>query len=174
MSKSAITTTFGDMPAAADTVPFPGRTPERLVGVGFRCWLSGFETGDITPWETAWNIYNENLGCLRAKSLILGLSNFVRSVKATADRDIEVYPPACKGFCRDECLAISIIAASQHDVRTALCSCAAALIGSNDVGDTIDSAQAFAADLKSANQVLSASSICSAHCPLWMARGRLQ
>ena len=28
--------------------------PERLVGIGFRCWMAGFQTSDIGCWETAW------------------------------------------------------------------------------------------------------------------------
>ncbi|MEQ1719111.1 MAG: hypothetical protein ABL907_24515 [Hyphomicrobium sp.] len=164
--------TFDAEPARI--VPFPGRMPERLVGVGFRCWLAGFETGDITSWEEAWNTYQEPLGAEAAKPLILSLSQFVRAVKATASRDIQRYPASARGFCRDECLAISVIAACQHDARSALCTCAAALIGSNDIGDTLSGAQDFACALKAADQILSASSICAANCPLMTPRGRLQ
>lgn len=158
----------------ARVVPFPGRTPERLVGVGFRGWLSGFETGDITTWETTWNAYEETLGTDTSKPVILALSHFVRAAMASAQRDIEIYPAQCRGFCRDECLAISVIAGCQHDERNALCTCAAALIGSNDIGEIIMRAQDFAHELKAAGQVLSATSICSANCPLFVGRPRLQ
>lgn len=158
----------------ARVVPFPGRTPERLVGFGFRCWLSGFESGDITAWEEAWNAYQDATGKDAAKHLVLRLSAFVRAVKSTAERDIEVYPASCRGFCRDECLAISIIAASQHDARAELCACAAALTGSDDIGDAINCAQAFAFELRSAKQILSASSICPANCPLFASQRKLQ
>lgn len=160
--------------APARVVPFPGRTPERLVGVGFRCWLSGFETGDISCWEDTWNAYRDVLGTDGAKPVVLGLSQFVRGVKASAARDIETYPATSRGFCRDECLVISIVAACQHGERSALCACASALVGSNDIGDTLSSAQNFAAELKAAGQTLSASSICAANCPLWTPRQRLQ
>jgi len=30
------------------------REPERLVGLGFRAWLAGYQTGDISCWEEAW------------------------------------------------------------------------------------------------------------------------
>ncbi len=159
---------------AADPMEMSGRTPERLVGYGFRCWLTGFETGDVTAWEDAWNSYRASLGADAAKPLILQLSQFVRAVSANADRSIEVYPPRCSGFCRDECLAISIIAACQHGQRTALCTCAAALLGSNDIGDALICAQNFAAGLKAADRMLCQSSVCAANCPLWAARPRVQ
>lgn len=158
----------------ARIVPFPGRVPERLVGCGFRGWLAGFETGDITVWEDTWNAYQASLGTVAAKPAVLGLSQFVRAVMANANRMIETYPPTCRGFCRDECLAISIIAACQHDSRQALCACASALIGSNDIGEALDAAQTFAGAMTAAGQVLNASSICSANCPLWTPRPRLQ
>ncbi len=105
---------------------------------------------------------------------MLRLAAFVRAVKGSAERDIEFYPAACRGFCRDECLAISIIAASQHDARAELCACAAALTGCDDIGDTIHCAQAFAFELKDVKQMLSASSICPANCPLFSGQRKLQ
>jgi hypothetical protein len=157
----------------AKVMPFPGRAPERLVGVGFRCWLTGFDTGDVSAWEEAWTTYQAALGHDAAKPLLLSLSQFVRGVKANCCRDIEVYPLECRGFCRDECLAISLIAASQHDRRPELRTCAAALTGSDDIGDALLGAQQFAAGLREAQQILSPSSICPADCPLWQPRKKL-
>lgn len=174
MTRSYLKTSAIADAAPARIVPFPGSTPERLVGVGFRCWLAGFETGDLSSWETAWGHYESSVGADRAKPLVLTLSHFVRAVMANAERPIETYPETCRGFCRDECLAISIVAACQHDTRSALCTCARALLGSSDIGDAIDKAQEFACGLKCAGQVLNASSICSANCPLWTPQPRLQ
>lgn len=151
---------------SAKILPLPARAPERLVGVGFRCWLSGLSTGDIRCWEEAWNTFSSTLGHDHAKALLIDLSKFVRAVKATTQRDIEVSESGCRGFCRDECLAISIIAACQHDVRPALTASAAALVGSNDIGDTLNGAQTLAHGLRQANQILSPDSICPATCAL--------
>lgn len=158
----------------ARVVPFPGRTPERLVGVGFRSWVSGFESGDIAAWEDAWNAYETAAGREHARRLVLALSNFVRAVKSAAARDIEIYPANCRGFCRDECLAISVIAACQHDKRLALCTCTAALIGADDIGDTLSAAQEFAAVMTAAGQHLSPSSVCAANCPVFSTARKLQ
>jgi hypothetical protein len=158
---------------SSNVVTLDARVPERLVGVGFRCWLTGFTTGDIACWEEAWNAFSTTLGTERAKSLLLDLSQFVRAVSATSERNIEVQRLACSGFCRDECLAISIIAACQHGARDALASSAAALIGSDAIGDTLANAQTFACGMRSADQLLSAESVCPATCASRISRRRL-
>jgi hypothetical protein len=158
---------------SAKVVPLPARAPERLVGVGFRCWLAGLSTGDIKCWEDAWNTFAGMLGPKHAKELLLDLSKFVRAVKVNTHRDIEISPAGCRSFCRDECLAISIIAACQHDQRQALTASAAALIGSEDIGDTLNGAQALAAALRKANQMLCEDSVCPATCALRAQRRRL-
>lgn len=152
--------------ASAAILPLPARAPERLVGVGFRCWLAGLSSGDIRCWEEAWNTFSGTLGPDNAKSLLIDLSKFVRAVKASANRDIEISPAGCRGFCRDECLAISIVAASQHGALPALTASAEALIGSDDIGDAINGAQTLATSLRRAKQLLSPESICPATCAL--------
>jgi hypothetical protein len=53
---------------SAPNCPFPGastylsRTPEKLVVNGVRLWADGYEKGDITSWEMAWNLYAAALG----------------------------------------------------------------------------------------------------------------
>lgn len=165
--------TAGQLARSAKIVPLPARAPERLVGVGFRCWLAGLSTGDIKCWEDAWNTFSGMLGPANAKTLLLDLSKFVRAVKANAQRDIEISPVGCRSFCRDECLAISIIAACQHGERQALTASVAALIGSDDIGDTLNGAQALAATLRKANQMLGADSVCPATCALRVQRRRM-
>lgn len=151
---------------SATILSLPARAPERLVGVGFRCWLAGLSSGDIRCWEEAWNTFSGTLGPDNAKRLLIDLSKFVRAVKASANRDIEISPSGCRSFCRDECLAISIVAASQHGVHPALAASAQALIGSDEIGDAINRAQSLAGSLQRANQMLSPESICPATCAL--------
>jgi hypothetical protein len=163
-------------PSASTTsniIPLHARAPERLVGIGFRCWLTGFTTGDVGCWEDAWNAFSSTLGNDRAKTLLIDLSQFVRAVSATTERDIQVQAPGACGFCRDECLAISIIAACQHGAHQSLKASTSALIGSDAIGDALNGAQTFACGLKSANQVLSADSVCPATCALRIGRNRL-
>lgn len=134
----------------------PGRSgAEWLVGVGFRCWLAGYDTGDITCWENGWNEYNRILGPSHAKRAVTELACWVRAVRSSASRRIEYAPFDRGSFCADECKAISLIAASQHHRCPAMQACALALTGSDVVEPVIDAANAFADALQEADQCLS-------------------
>jgi len=133
----------------------PRSGAEWLVGMGFRCWLAGYDTGDIACWETGWNAYAQALGAERAKRAVTELACWVRTVRATAARKIEYFPVGCPGFCADECMAISLIAASQHHRCPAMRACALALTGSDLVDPVLDTANAFADVLQDADQRLS-------------------
>jgi hypothetical protein len=170
MAKSPITLYPANGRLGATVIPLAGRAPERLVGVGFRCWLNGLTSGDIGNWAEAWDTYSGVLGPGHARDVLVDLSVFVRAVSATANRAIEVSPAGCPGFCRDECLAISIIAASQHGDRAALTETTATLIGSGDIGDALIGAQRLAGGLSKRSQRLSPDSICPATCALQMMR----
>jgi hypothetical protein len=157
----------------SNVIPLSTRAPERLVGIGFRCWLKGLTTGDLDCWGEAWDTYSNTFGNDCAKTRLIELSQFVRAVSASCERCIEVQAPGCSGFCRDECLAISIIAACQHDRRDALCASVRALIGTDDIGDALNGAQTFASGLKASNQWLSAESVCPATCALRIGNKKL-
>ena len=138
------------IPAAA---MFPAA--ERLVGLGFRCWLAGLPDerhrllgGRLAP-------VLARVGPRAAKPLMTELACWVRAVQDTAERRIEVYPAQCRRFCRDECLAISMVAACQHSACPAFRACAVALLGCNDVDEAIEGAEGFARCLKEADQILS-------------------
>jgi hypothetical protein len=133
--------------------------PERLVGVGFRCWLAGLQTSDIGCWEVAWEEMSRTVGARAAKPLMTELASWVRAVQDAAERRIEIYPAQCRRFCRDECLAISMVAACQHSACPAFRACAVALLGSNEIDEAIEGADGFARRLKEADQHLSPGSV---------------
>ena len=145
----------------------PRSGAEWLVGTGFRCWLAGYDTGDISCWENGWNAYARALGTERAKRAVTELACWVRAVRATASRKIEYSPVGCPGFCADECMAISLIAASQHHRCPAMRACALALTGSDLVDPVLDAANVFADVLQEADQRLSPEAVAAL-----MARGR--
>ncbi len=144
-------------PSRASAIPAAAMlsAPDRLVGVGFRCWLAGFQTSDIGCWEVAWHEFSRAVGPRAAKPLMTELACWVRAVQDTAERRIEVYPAQCRRFCRDECLAISMVAACQHSVCPAFRACAVALLGSDEIEEAMDGAAEFALRLKQADQMLS-------------------
>ncbi len=100
---------------------------QRLVGLGFRYWVSGYQSGDIDRWEKAWKIYSSVLGPQAARTPSpsfppgcgpSALQRGATSKSVTGD---------CAGFCRDECLAVSMIAACQHNTCPAMRACAFAV-----------------------------------------------
>jgi len=125
---------------------------ERLTGLGFRCWLSGYQNGAIDCWEHAWNAYAGELGPRAARAAIRDLSCWVRAVRGQAQRSIELRPADCDQFCYDECLAVSMVAAAQHDCP-AVKACALALLGSAQCDEVVASATRFA-DVLRENRLL--------------------
>jgi hypothetical protein len=139
-----------------------GARPERLVGFGFRCWLRGLRTGEAALWQLAWREYSGALGPAAARPVLDRLSGWVLAVDCEAARRVDTHPPGCLGFCRDECLAISMVAACQHNACPAMRACAFALLGAGEAGRSLASAASFAAGLAEIDQRLSAASICDA------------
>lgn len=139
--------------------PFPANLqgPEWLVGVGFRCWMAGYQTGDIACWEQAWNIYAAELGPRSARVAMSDLGCWVRKIRELSGREIETYPAGCRNFCRDECVAVAMVAASQHNVCPALRACTSALLGCTDLDGVLQETDALAATLSALDRRLSPS-----------------
>lgn len=128
--------------------------PERLVGLGFRYWLTGFRSGDISCWEKAWRAYSNALGAAAAKAAVTDLSCWVRAINRHARRDLETAAVDCDRFCRDECIAIEMISACQHNACPAMRACAFALLGCSLIDEVVEGAETFAATMRGADQVL--------------------
>lgn len=97
------------------------RKPERLVVTGLRCCMAGYAYGDIDCWETAWRSYCRELGTSDARQLMGELQYWVRCIRAESIRQLDVFPYGCGHVCRDECMALSLIAALQdNDLGAAL------------------------------------------------------
>lgn len=128
--------------------------PERFTGLGFRCWLAGHQNGQMTCWEDVWNLYARELGPEGARPAIRDLSCWVRAVSGHAKRPITICPAQCDRFAYDECLAVSMIAAAQHECP-AIKACAYALVGAQPFDEVIASASRFAACLRENGVLLS-------------------
>lgn len=136
--------------------------PERLVGMGFRFWMLGRKTGDIREWENAWTLYSSSFGLCGARRAVNSLSCWVNTLHRVTHRDIEVLPGGCPRLCRDECIAVSMIAACQHNTCPALRACAFALVESSMIDRVVQDAQQFADTLSNLEQRLSPVSIVTA------------
>ncbi len=142
------------IPSTCDPTP-----AEVLIGHGFRGWISGYQTGDISHWERVWSLYSKILKPAQARATISALSSWAKSVQAYSRRRIEVNDSEAICFCRDESLAISMVAASQHSTCPALRACAFALIDSAMMEEVIDNTETFAVTLRCQNKVV---------CPHWI------
>lgn len=128
------------------------RLPERLVVLGLRGWLSGYENGDIACWETVWNDYARVLGPERAKTVVAELAAWVRTLRREGTRDLDCYPRPCRLMCRDECMALGLVAGCQSEAWPAACAAAQALAGPDGAEAVLASCRSFAAALAEAGQ----------------------
>ena len=142
-----------EMPAAT-RCGYLDRLPERLVVEGFRRWMAGYETGDIQCWELAWNLYAKALGPKQARSAMAELSCWVRAIRASSARSMCLFPYGCGKLCRDECMAVSMVACVQHRDNDALEAAATQLIGCERIEETVDTARSFGEMLDSIGQHL--------------------
>lgn len=130
-----------DCPAASQ----PSDTgAQRLVGLGFRFWMLGMVTGEIHYWQRAWRLYSGMCGTTGGRLALDGLSCWVKCMANASSRPIEVRLSQTDDFCRDERLAISVIAACQHQVCPAMRACAFALVEHSCIDQTVGQAQSFA------------------------------
>ena len=129
--------------------------PELLVGYGFRGWIAGYHTGDVQCWERVWRLYSNILGPPAARGAVDCLASWAKSVNASSGRCVEINPLEACEFCRDECLAISLIAASQHQTCPAMRACAFALIDSSLMDDVLHHTDTFAVTMRSYDKIVS-------------------
>ncbi len=71
---------------------------EQLVGFGFRCWLAGYQNGDISCWGTGWDHYSKTLGVAKAKPIVNELAFWVQTVCSCSKRKIDCAPIDCQCF----------------------------------------------------------------------------
>ncbi len=134
--------------------PLPSQS-ELLVGYGFRGWITGCQTGNVNCWERVWRLYSNVLSPSSAKVVLGCLSSFAKSVNLASRNGIKVSAMDACQFSRDECLAISMVAASQHHTCPAMRACAFALIESNMMDEVLHHADTYALTLRSQNEVVS-------------------
>lgn len=138
-----------------------GLRPETCVGRSFRCGMHALRSGDQANWARAWQELAQASRSADADKLVVRLAVFVETVEAASVRRIDVLPTGCPGLCRDECLAVSILAASQHGACPALRACAFALLETSQLDRPLQAATEFAGELRNAGFVLSAQAVCN-------------
>lgn len=140
--------------SSASTTGYLERRPERLVVEGYRRWMAGYETGSIAPWELAWSFYVNELGDADGRRAVSDLSSFVRALRGCAGCPLRIFPFGAKGLCREECLAVGLVAACQHNDVTLRGCCISGLGGCARSNEIADAASRYAATLMDLGQAL--------------------
>jgi hypothetical protein len=130
------------------------RPPERLVLEGYRRWLAGFESGSVTPWEMAAALYEELLGAAEGRRVVAELSYFVRTLRRCAACPLKSFPFESHHVCRDECLALGLVAALQHEDEGAAATCLSAIACPARSAVVAEAASAYADALAGARHYL--------------------
>jgi hypothetical protein len=78
-----------------------------------RCWLSGYETGDIACWELAWQGVCRKTPLAEAKRIIAELGQFTRVLRQTLTCRFIYLPYCCGRAMPEECLAVELVACAQ-------------------------------------------------------------
>jgi hypothetical protein len=123
------------------------RTPERLVIEGYRRWMGGYDSGQVECWEQAWDLYAEELGSAAAGPTLMAMAGWVRSLRRSTSRPMSFFPYNSCHLCRDECLVIAMVAASQHRNSEIVGRAASALTGAQSLGGCLGACQRFAIKL---------------------------
>lgn len=130
------------------------RLPERLVLEGFRRWVAGYASGDLTHWEEAWNLHAESLGSRDARIVVDKLARFVRTVRDWSLRPISCFPGGCRHICRHECFALAMVAASQNGDAESLSAAMRHLLDPEGHAEAVVPALAYADAMRASDMML--------------------
>ena len=133
--------------------------PERLVGLGFRCWVRGVQTNDSRFFDVCSRQYVQAFGLKDGLVLSTKLGSWVNALDKVSTRPIRIEKIDRHGFSTDEVMAISMIAACQHSECPALRACVYAMTEAADIQYPQTAAQDFADGLVDVGQILMPHSI---------------
>jgi len=136
------------------SVPLYDRVPERLVLEGFRRWMAGYSSGDLSHWEEVWNLHAAQLGTRDARVVVDRLAKFVKIVRDWSICPISCFPGGCRHICRQECFALAMVAASQNQDLECLATVMGHLLDPDGHEEAMLPALAYAEAMKDSDLVL--------------------
>lgn len=141
-------------PSGAVTSRYLERPAEKLVVEGLRRWMQGCERGSIDCWERAANLYAEELGITDGSRVLVALAHWVDTLRNWMDRPAGLSPSECPRLCRDECFAVTMIAACQNHDDESLGQALGRLVPPGGRDDVVRATRAFADALAETGQIL--------------------
>jgi hypothetical protein len=116
----------------------------------FRCWLGGYETGDVACWELAWQGVSRSVRLSDAKRIFAELAQFTRVFRKTLACRFVYLPCCCARVTADEHLALGLVASAQLGELTRAVQLARRLTANDDHVDLVNAACDLGAVLKQA------------------------
>ena len=126
-----------------------------MVGIAFRCALVCLRPGqgdDVC--RASCRLFELVEACALPPRLIGEFTGWALAIEASAVRAVSLRPIDSLDLCSDERLAAALVAACQYDECPALRSCAAALLGSENVGRTLGATRIVAKTLRASQFML--------------------
>lgn len=130
------------------------RQPELLVLEGYWHWLAGYISGEIQPWECVRQKYAELIGGRQARLVLSDLAHWVRVLGLSRADGLTHFPSGCAHLCRDECLALALVASAQNGDEDASLFAARAISSGDKSVLIIDATRDYADALVEAGQRL--------------------
>ncbi len=127
--------------APADARGFP------LAVLAYRSVMAELSGAHAKYRADVWEVFEASAPPGDAEALFGHFFAFVRALLATTERPLEWRRTYCAHLCRDEWLAVSMIAAAQRSDVTGLLEAASELIGVEALGDALGAAQTLASEL---------------------------
>jgi hypothetical protein len=118
--------------------------------VAFRCWLAGYETGDVACWELAWQSVSRTVPLADAKRIVAELAQFTRVFRKTLACRFVYLPYCCARVSTDEHLAVRFIACAQLGEMTRAVELARKLSANDNHIELVNAACDLGAVLKQA------------------------
>ena len=97
---------------------------EVILLTALRCWLAGYETGDIACWELAWHGLARIVPLPDAKRVVAELGQFARVFRGTLTCRFVYLPHCCSRVTADECLALQLVSCAQAGQSDSADACA--------------------------------------------------
>ena len=135
------------------------RSTERLIGLGFRCWLCGIRQRDAGLFELCCNRYMQHFGTCDGILLSNELGYWTEALAMFSNRQFEILDGTALGFSRDEVVAVSMVAAAQHAECPALKSCIYAITQRAEFEHLEHATDEFASTLTNSGHILSSDAI---------------
>jgi hypothetical protein len=132
-----------DSPPAAedDARSFP------LVVLAYRTVMAELSGAPAKFHADVWELFEAAAPPGEAEALFGHVYAFARALLAAAERPLQWRQTCCAHLCRDEWLAVSMIAAAQRVDLAGLLQAASQLIGVEALGDALGAAQTLASEL---------------------------